>query len=726
MGLNKRITYSKEIEAAWYAVIRFISPFDYVLRYIDKNDQKQIVTANPNCVLAARMSKFDLFRPFAIDKSMLQEHFNRNTIIFYKSAPNSKLSIGYGRYDKNALSLSFSADLGVTSKRTTDKRYFVLLIGIDIDCHNGERHVHEVEELIKKYLPDSYWEDSTNGKGRHGYLKIKFINSFGVIETISNSLTKLLSKLNELKNLYRYEANVDEPAGLPYKLELKDENPYIDNWNTLFWKSGKENKFLGRFINYKSKMWKDYIGYLKNYTIHYIPGKGQFFPYQLDKYLSEEDIKKTFSEFLSANNIVFSPPTKNGKYYKITYQRAFKLPMFGAAASDYNDASPSMDCIKQFHDLPYYTSSELKTIYVQIIEDIKAFEDTSANLYFVNGYHFSSGSLYIDNKSNSHFSSSEPETDIYSFPIPVKGEDKAPSTRSRCSLVTGTFNQTTQTVKTTETIEISSIKKEEEKLGNNCACTNTQERAKINSVDTPNIDEKPKYAEVVEWSEFEAINGDFEINVFWDKYEKDKKTSKGCRYEEIINKLKNENNTMKRSSLFIRAYINKLGRIPTVDEAEREYVERGLNRNNASTTLNRRNRFKGCIDYYSREYDESEAGFKLKWSEEKKTVLELIKTHLPKELTYKQGKRIKCFSPEEAGFVYYVISRMDESDQYFLLANSLTYNRADELFMAEFGVKCGRHKFSGIIKLLLNCGLIEKVGNYKVGLRGNCYRVRIG
>jgi hypothetical protein len=107
-------------------------------------------------------------------------------------------------------------------------------------------------------------------------------------------------------------------------------------------------------------------------------------------------------------------------------------------------------------------------------------------------------------------------------------------------------------------------------------------------------------------------------------------------------------------------------------------------------------------------------------------VLELIKSYLPKELTYKQGSRIRHIRPEEVGFVYYVISRMDESDQHFILANSLTYSRADELFMAEFGVKCGRHKFSGIIKLLLNCGLIEKAGNYKVGLRGNCYRVKTG
>ena len=50
---------------------------------------------------------------------------------------------------------------------------------------------------------------------------------------------------------------------------------------------------------------------------------------------------------------------------------------------------------------------------------------------------------------------------------------------------------------------------------------------------------------------------------------------------------------------------------------------------------------------------------------------------------------------------------------------------AERLFIKEFGRKCGRHKFAGIIKILMGSSLIEKTGNYKVGLRGNCYRVVI-
>ena len=65
---------------------------------------------------------------------------------------------------------------------------------------------------------------------------------------------------------------------------------------------------------------------------------------------------------------------------------------------------------------------------------------------------------------------------------------------------------------------------------------------------------------------------------------------------------------------------------------------------------------------------------------------------------------------------------MENSEQDYLLSNSLSYSRADELFEKEFGRKCGRHKFSGIKKILLNSSLIKKSANYKVGLRGNCYK----
>jgi hypothetical protein len=178
MGQNNKKKYKKEIEAAWYALSNFISTSDYVVRYIGRNGEKHIKTVNPNCVLASQISKNGLLKPQRISKSDFVNHFNRDIMIFYKSHTNSKLTSGYGRYDKNAKNLSFSAELDVTTKKTTNSKYHVMLLGIDIDAHNGEKHVHEVEALIKQYLPNTYWEASTNGNGRHGYLKIKYLQSF--------------------------------------------------------------------------------------------------------------------------------------------------------------------------------------------------------------------------------------------------------------------------------------------------------------------------------------------------------------------------------------------------------------------------------------------------------------------------------------------------------------------------------------------------------------------
>ncbi len=538
------------------------------------------------------------------------------------------------------------------------------------------------------------------------------------MERISKFIEELFVKLNELKNLHGYEAPIDNPAGLPYKIEFKDNNPYSENWTTLFFKSDKRDRFLGRFVNPKSKIWKDYVSYLRNNTVHYIPERCYSRPSKLSEHLSLDDIRATYSRFLSDNSISFPPPTKNKKYYEITYQRAFKLPMFGATTSDYDDALPDMDCVKQFHSLPYHTSADLHGVYHQIMEDIQALKNTSSiYLHYPRGYHLSSGSLdvppHVGINTSSSGSLSDSDVDVYSIPIPVKGGVKTASIL------------TTQRNRTTKIVNSPPLKKKKQTLGNNCACTNTQIGEENNRIDYPEEGEViPDYANTIDWSEFIENQDDFEIDRFWDNYRQGKKVNSSRRYEEILNEVKTEDNTMKRTSGFIRLYINRLGRMPTVNEAEEEYVTRGLNRNSERSTANRRSRFRGCIDYYSEKYDDNRTGFKLNWSEEKTGTLSLISSCVPGNMSYRQGKQIKNIAPEDIGFVYHIICRMENADQNIVLANSLSYSQADELFLAEFGKKCGRHRFSGIIKILLRCSLIEKVRNYKVGLRGNCYRAK--
>ena len=230
---KQKINYPTEIDAAYYALHRYISPYDYVVRYIGEDLKPVTATVNPNCIIVGRLSKLNFFRPIPVGKGHFQSHFKRDEILFYKSNPDSPYFTGFGRYDKEALKLPFAKDLHITTHKKIDKNYNILLVGIDIDCHTGEKHVGEVETLIRHYLPDTYWEPSTGGKGRHGYLKLKYKNSYGVIATISSALKKLFAELNTLKNLYGYQAKIDDPAGLPFKLECVTENPYETNWKTL-------------------------------------------------------------------------------------------------------------------------------------------------------------------------------------------------------------------------------------------------------------------------------------------------------------------------------------------------------------------------------------------------------------------------------------------------------------------------------------------------------------
>ena len=65
---------------------------------------------------------------------------------------------------------------------------------------------------------------------------------------------------------------------------------------------------------------------------------------------------------------------------------------------------------------------------------------------------------------------------------------------------------------------------------------------------------------------------------------------------------------------------------------------------------------------------------------------------------------------------------MENSEQNPVLQNSLSYKRADELFLQELGRKCGGHKFNQILKDLINSEQIIKTGNYQSKLKGNCYR----
>jgi hypothetical protein len=718
---RKRKIYDKEIEAAWYVLNPFISAFDYAIRYTGKNGEKQIITVNPNCVIAAQLSRNNLFKPSVLAKSMLEYHFNRTCIIFYKSDAHSPYFTGYGKQDADAQNLLFSKELNITTKKITDLKHCVLLIGIDIDCHNNENHVLEVESLIRHYLPNTYWEYSTGGKGRHGYLKLLYQNSYGVLKTICKCLNMLFAKLNDLKTLYGFEAKIDKPAGLPYILDFVDDNPYQEEWTTLY-KSKKHelySDFYGRFINPNSHIWQNYASYLKRNTTLSIGKKSICKPLGYLENLSSEEIKTSFSTFISDNHILFPPPTKNKKYYKITVQRAFKLPLFGAVLNEFGEALPKMDYIKQFYEIPYCTSIDLKNAYRAILNDIEGHKQ-SAHLPCIISPSGISLPSSAHSSQDTHSLVWNEKNSFTAMVIPVKEGFKGSFTRPPVSESLPEIPNLEINLNSVPLIE------EKRKEPNNCACTNTQKLGIFPyQSEQKHEDCAIIYAKEVEWSEFITESKELDIDQFWDTYHQKKTTKHQNTYDKIMNSLKNESDTMKKTALFIAAYLRKQKKKNiSAEEAEIEYVRWGLNTNPAPCSLKRLERMKSAINHLSESYNEEKLGFQIDWKQEKQHIIDSIHTSLPKDLTYAQGKRIKTFTMEEIGYVYYVIKQMENTEQNAILKHSLSYTHIDELFLKEFGRKCGRHKFAGIIKALVEFAMVEKIGSYKVGLKGNSYRIK--
>lgn len=717
--------YEPEIEAAYYVLNPFVSSVDFVVRYIDKHGNKQIATENPNCVIVANMSGYHLLKPSRVTKEDYVRHFERNTILFYKSPPNSPYFTGYGGYDSTAQKLPFSAELEVFTKKQVDEDNYVLLVGIDLDCHNGENHVYEVMALIKKYLPNTYWEQSTNGNGLHGYIKIKYKNSFGVIKQISSDFKKLFDLLRQLKDLYGYEAILDEPAGLPYKYESVKTNPYQENWTSLHYKvknketNKYENKFLGNHINRKDDLWQGYIDYLENDTTYYLPKKCRKEPAILTNYLTEDKIKNTFSDFLQKNNITFPPPTKNKKYHKITVQRAFKVPLFGADPTQDGSSFPKMDCIKEFYFLPYYTSSEIKEVKKQISEDIKQRQIDSNLPIDTNNIHRNISDQEVNQYKQKQI---EQEHELaYTMPIPHKGGKQCASTRSFHSLVPAPHNDPVENSQRIISSEYIQQKEKQEKESNNCAYTNTLFLAQKSTLAKKESSKAEKiYIQQVKWTEI--ASNEFDVADFWKEYKKNRK-SNPKKYTDEIAELKSENDTMKKSRMLALAYIHKIGRIPTPEETQDEYVAQGLNSSPEPDKDSRIRRFKSILNYLEADYDESITKFTLNWQEERNNVIKKIKPHLPKQLKYKQGERTKSYTAEDVALVYYIIQRMDEEDQHQILGNSLSYKHVDKLFLQVLGKTCGRNKFSCIKKVLLDKKRIKKTKNHRAGLRGICYGI---
>lgn len=277
--MAKRKDYGKVVDAAWYVLNIFINPIDCSekITFIQANhgDFKEVTKVLPdlkNFELASILSGTKKIFPSTFSKKKLAEHLSGETTYYYRSSYDSCYKTGYGASDGHARKLSFSEDLGITTKknelRETEaelksegyKYPRLLLVGIDIDCHNGETDAEEVKNFITaNYLSEVYWEPSTNGAGIHGYFKILYYRSTD-LGYIRKNLTNYFRLINEKREIAGLSAEIDKPCGLPTTIRYETENPYTDIFKKKMPRWAKPELF------YK-KQKKGYIKVIRSQTI---------------------------------------------------------------------------------------------------------------------------------------------------------------------------------------------------------------------------------------------------------------------------------------------------------------------------------------------------------------------------------------------------------------------------------------------------------------------------
>jgi len=262
------------------------------------NDEGQIIDTisgvyplNKNFILASVLSGNSSFKPSYMTKRNMYLHLTQQETYYYRCKYNAVHSEGYGSSATQAANLTFSGDLGViTSKKSYKGQYHVLLLGVDIDAHDGETDAQAVENWLKKsYFEQSYWEPSSNFAGRHGYIKVAYPCNTHISDVIT-TFKELFTLLNSKRNQSGFQASLDIPCGLPSLISLVNENPYT------------------------------------------------------------EDIKEFITDTNGDQNIEIYAPKLNHKYILIKRSQAFKFPRFNQS----DPHSCNISDIIQFQNLLYY------------------------------------------------------------------------------------------------------------------------------------------------------------------------------------------------------------------------------------------------------------------------------------------------------------------------------------------------------------------------------------
>jgi hypothetical protein len=228
-GRRKIKKYPVEVEAAWFVLRPFIEVFDCNVKgpngTYPMNKSEKLLDFFNKKILENKLSYFS--------KSKLMQHLQDPKKVYYhRSRIGSPYSTGWGVSDQKARELPFSADLGITTRLHKSETEFVLLLGIDIDAHEGQTDCLAVKDWVLTIFPGCYWEPSTNGRGIHIYLKVKYscIDGISVYKTVSyiKHLCKQISDdLEVFRKSLGYQSNIDKIRSFPTEF-IYDSNGQLE------------------------------------------------------------------------------------------------------------------------------------------------------------------------------------------------------------------------------------------------------------------------------------------------------------------------------------------------------------------------------------------------------------------------------------------------------------------------------------------------------------------
>ena len=188
-----------------------------------------------------------------------------------------------------------------------------------------------------------------------------------------------------------------------------------------------------------------------------------------------------------------------------------------------------------------------------------------------------------------------------------------------------------------------------------------------------------------------------------------------------------ENNAARVNSLYYR-YYQHLGYVPSPEEAEAEYVRLELNK--AESKEGRQRRFKNAESWVKSVVSTETTGFNLQdWDKNKDTMIDIIEDHTDEQdRHWNKGKKQYPLSCDNLALVYYAILKSNEIDDQKKGPDgnkyAFSYHQVKDTFQATYQKGCHNDKIAAIFKILKDAELIERVGDFEVGVHGNQYEAR--